>query len=336
MKIVNLSQRDGDWLAWRRGGITATDATILLGRSPYKTRWRLWAEKTGYAREVDLSLNPLVRRGVENEDKARQAFEEKHGDMLLPACVESDTNPLIRASLDGLNEKNQPVELKCPSQKVWEEVCIKGANSEAYQLYYAQVQHQLLATGAAEGWLVFWYEGSIREFRILRDDAMHQELLAQAGIFWAQVKQRKEPEKDPERDLYIPQGKEATRWISAAEEYRVYEDEVQSLKQRLAELQDKQKPLLDDMKALMGEYFHADYAGVMVTRYKVSGRVNYKKLLEESASNIKEEDIDQYREQASERCRVTVTDSLKPRYIEDEEVLEPLENIPETVETHWF
>ncbi|WP_407080697.1 YqaJ viral recombinase family protein [Enterobacter hormaechei] len=46
---------------WRRQGVTATDAAILLNRSPYKTRWRLWAEKTGYAREVDLSLNPLVR-----------------------------------------------------------------------------------------------------------------------------------------------------------------------------------------------------------------------------------------------------------------------------------
>ncbi len=64
MKIVNLSQREEDWLDWRRQGVTATDAAILLNRSPYKTRWRLWAEKTGYAREVDLSLNPLVRRGI--------------------------------------------------------------------------------------------------------------------------------------------------------------------------------------------------------------------------------------------------------------------------------
>ncbi|MDV5469038.1 YqaJ viral recombinase family protein [Klebsiella pneumoniae] len=77
MKIVNLSQREEDWLDWRRQGVTATDAAILLNRSPYKTRWRLWAEKTGYAREVDLSLNPLVRRGIESEDAARRAFEEK-------------------------------------------------------------------------------------------------------------------------------------------------------------------------------------------------------------------------------------------------------------------
>lgn len=44
MKIINLPQRDKDWHDWRRKGITASDAAVLLGRSPYKTKWRLWAE----------------------------------------------------------------------------------------------------------------------------------------------------------------------------------------------------------------------------------------------------------------------------------------------------
>ena len=180
MKIVNLSQREDDWLDWRRQGITATDAAILLNLSPYKTRWRLWAEKTGYAREVDLSLNPMVRQGVENEDIARRAFEEKHDDMLLPVCVESLEYPLMRASLDGLRDNGEPVELKSPSATVWENVCADKANSKAYQLYYPQVQHQLLVTGAKQGWLVFYFEGQIQEFIILRDEAMIQEILAEA------------------------------------------------------------------------------------------------------------------------------------------------------------
>ena len=90
------------------------------------------------------------------------------------------------------------------------------------------------------------------------------------------------------------------------------------------------------MKSLMGEYFHADYGGVMVTRYKVAGRVNYKKLLEEKASGVKPDDIDKYRDEAGERCRVTVTDSVKPRYIVDEEVLAPLDYMPEEVESSYF
>lgn len=336
MKIINLSQREGDWLEWRKQGITATDAVILLGRSPYKTRWRLWAEKTGYAREVDLSLNPLVRRGIENEDKARQAHEKKHDEILFPACVQSVKYPRMRASLDGLRSDGQPVELKCPSKAVWDDVCTYGRKSAAYHMYYAQVQHQLLVTDASEGWLVFWYEGEICEFVIARDNALIQELLALAEEFWDQIQNKREPEKDPERDLYIPEGDEVQQWICAAEEYRLYDSEIQELKKRLADLEGKQKPLLDQMKSLMGEYFHADYCGVMVTRYKVSGRVDYKKLLEDKASSVQESDINQYRGPASERCRVTVTDSVKPRYIVDEAVLAPLDNIPEQVESFWF
>lgn len=336
MKIVNLSQRDDDWLEWRKGGLTATDAIILLNRSPYKTKWRLWAEKTGYAKEVDLSLNPLVRLGVVNEDKARQAFEAKHNDLLLPACVQSVKNPLLRASLDGLNSTNQPVELKCPSESVWNDVCTNGANSEPYKLYYVQVQHQLLVTGAKSGWLVFWYNGEIRDFVINRDDVMHKQLLVEAEKFWEQVQKRQEPEKDPERDLYIPKHKEAERWISAAEEYRIYEAEAQELKKRLSELSEKQKPLLKDMKSLMGGYLQADYGGLMVTRYKVSGRVNYKKLLEEKASNIKPDDIETYRGKSDERCRVTVSESINPRYVVDEAVLAPLQNMSEKAESFYF
>ena len=49
MKIVDLTQRSPDWLRWRAQGVTASEAAIVLGRSPYKTPWRLWAERTGLA-----------------------------------------------------------------------------------------------------------------------------------------------------------------------------------------------------------------------------------------------------------------------------------------------
>lgn len=337
MKIINLLQGSDEWLVWRGEGITATDAVVLLDQSPYKTRWRLWAEKTGYARPVDLSMNPLVRNGIANEDKARQWFENKYDELLLPACVQSVKYPLLRASLDGLTSTNKPVELKCPSERVWNDVQDNGPESEAYQLYYVQVQHQLLVTGAEEGWLVFWFDGDALEFLIQRDDSVHWHILTEAKHFWKQVTSRKEPDKDPERDLYVPMGKQAEEWIDVADEYRAYDAEIQELKKRVKEIEAKQKPLLENVKQLMGEFFHADYAGLMVTRYKVAGKVNYQKLIEEKASiSIDADVLDSYRAPASERCRVTVSECLKPRHIVDEEVLAPLEHVPEKIQTfHW-
>ena len=60
MKVINLPQRSPEWLRWRTGGMSASEASVLLGISPYKTLWRLWAEKTGRAKEEDISRNPHV------------------------------------------------------------------------------------------------------------------------------------------------------------------------------------------------------------------------------------------------------------------------------------
>lgn len=336
MKIINLSQREEDWLEWRRQGITATDAAVLLDRSRYKTLWRLWAEKTGYAQEADLSMNPLVRRGIQNEDLARQVFEERHDDLLLPVCVESSTHPLMRSSLDGLTTDNEPVELKVPSTKVWEQVCSEGTNSDAYQLYLPQVQHQLLVTEAKQGWLVFFYEGQLKEFLVFPNTAMIQEILDAAQPFWEAVINRKAPAKDPERDFYIPEGTEAVRWIEAATEYQLFDAEIQEHAQRIQELKQKQAPAEAAMKSLMGEYFHADYCGVRLTKYRVKGKVDHSKLLADKGLDIPPEVIDGYREETKERWKIGLTGSMKPRDILDEGVLAPLEEIPEPVESMYF
>lgn len=334
MKVVNYSQGSDEWLEWRRGGVTASDAAVLLGVSPYKTKWRLWAEKIGYAKEEDLSANPMVRHGKRYEDEARQAYESKHDEMLLPVCVESLYDNTLKASLDGLDSNTRPIELKCPTEKTFNEVKALGEASEAYKLYNPQVQFQLLVTGANDGVLAFWFDGELIEFTIKADAKIQQVLQQDAGILWQQVLSGKEPDKDPIRDLYIPKDDESAQWKDLSGQYINYETEVEELKEKIALLQQKQKPLLDGMKVLMGDFYHADYAGLMVTRYQVSGRVDYTKAIEQLAPNITTDDLDAFRKSASDRYRVTVTGRPEPKNIVDEEVIEAL-NIP-TVESFYF
>ena len=61
MKTVDLNQRSPEWLQWRSQGITASDIPIILGLSPYKTPWQLWAEKVGRINAPDISNNPNVK-----------------------------------------------------------------------------------------------------------------------------------------------------------------------------------------------------------------------------------------------------------------------------------
>lgn len=336
MKIANLTQRGDGWHEWRQKGVTATDAVVIVGRSPYKTPWRLWAEKTGFAIPEDLSNNPNVQRGVEFEDSARMAVELKWGDILLPVCVESSENPLLRASLDGLNSAGEPVELKCPSEDVWNEVLRLGERSEAYQLYYPQVQHQINVTKANRGWLAFFYEGDLKLFEIAPDQGLILEIEVKAKVFWDAVVKKKEPPKDPQRDVFIPNGSDVASWIYAAEEYRLIESEVQTLKLKLDELSEKQAASLIALKGMMGDFYHADYCGVKVTKYTVSGRIDYKKLLEQNAPNISDADVEKFRGKQDIRCRVSITDALTPKLIVSPEVCAPVKNLSMQIESAFF
>lgn len=75
MLKVTLQQGSDSWLNWRREGLTATEAGVILNQNPNKSPWRLWMEKKGKATPQDLSSVPAVRFGRENEDTARKIFE---------------------------------------------------------------------------------------------------------------------------------------------------------------------------------------------------------------------------------------------------------------------
>ena len=134
MNIVNIIQRTPAWHIWRAAGITASESAAILNRSPYMTPWRLWAERSGVAPAEDLSTKPCVQRGIALEDEARQRFEERHDTILLPACVESSEYPVLRASLDGLSNADEPVELKIPMERTYQLVKAQRDQSVAYQL----------------------------------------------------------------------------------------------------------------------------------------------------------------------------------------------------------
>ncbi|MBK1720116.1 YqaJ viral recombinase family protein [Thiocystis violacea] len=308
MLIINLSQRSPEWLAWRAQGVTASEAAILVGRSPYKTTWRLWAEKTGLCAPDDLSNHPLVQRGLALEDMARQGFEARHATLLLPVCAEFDDHPVLRCSFDGISDQGEPVELKVPAPGTWDDIAAHGTTAKAYQLYWVQVQFQMLVAGAERGWLVFDPQRagvSALEFEIVRDAAFLSELVPTCLAFHEAVRNQKEPIPDPTRDLFVPVGEDQLRWTALATKYRDaetivrrMEDELKAFKSQMA---DAQAGLVD----LMGEFLLADRKGVRVLRYRQMGSVDYPALLAEVAPDLAPAMLNAHRRGFSDRVKVT-------------------------------
>jgi putative phage-type endonuclease len=197
MKIANkLPQNSKEWLAWRKSGLGASDAPIVMGVSPFTSRFELWLEKTGLGERKDFHPRAIeaMTRGKLLESKAREAYEKLVGFKVdADVNIIHDTRDEFRASLDGYSaEHNIIVEIKCPGKADLAE----AAKGRVPKKYTPQVQMQLWLSGAKRcDYFTFDGEkGTIVE--VTPDVAYHQKLEQELGSFWALVQSQTPPELD--------------------------------------------------------------------------------------------------------------------------------------------
>jgi putative phage-type endonuclease len=308
MRVVDINQRTPEWHTWRRQGVSASETATILGHSPYKTPWRLWAELSGKVLPEDLSRNPLVQRGIATEDEARFDFEARHGAIVIPLCAESSEHPEIRASFDGIDDAGRPVELKVPADSTFEDVVNRRRGSDAYRLYWWQVQTQLYVAEASKAFLVFYKAPSVVvEFAIERDEAAIAQFVPAMLDFWKwSIQERKEPALDPARDIYIPSGADLDRWTELAGKYRHLAPIKADLEKQIKDLKTQIGGIEDDLVDMMGQFVFAQSAGVKVTRFTKFGSVDYKAALAVVRPDLNEDDLEPYRRSPSEEVRITV------------------------------
>jgi len=143
MKIIDHIQGSSEWLNWRKGIITGTDASVIIGSNPFKSPLDLYEEKLGLVSQQ--SDNAAMKRGRDLEPIARQIAIEEIGVHFEPICVVHSDYYFMGASLDGYSECNGSIlEIKCPSKDTHR--LAVGGDIKPY--YMTQIQHQLACTGA--------------------------------------------------------------------------------------------------------------------------------------------------------------------------------------------
>lgn len=171
-------QGSPEWLALRRTKITATDAAIIMGVSPWKTKEQLLKEKI----EGDQSEpNSKMKRGLELEPIARELFTIKTGFSVHPKVVVKDWT---MASMDGIQDNgNIAVEIKCPGPT--DHALAMSGIIPAH--YYPQLQHQMYVCDLEA---IFYFsfdglDGVILE--VQRDDAYIDRMLEEEWEFYQQM-----------------------------------------------------------------------------------------------------------------------------------------------------
>jgi len=139
----NLLQGSAPWHAFRAEHFGASEASAMLGLSPYKTRTQLLNEKkTGLTADVDAFTQKIFDKGHAAEALARPLVEKMIGEELSPMTF---SNGKLSASCDGINfEGNIAWENKQFNAAHYEQV----KNLELPEIHWPQCQQVLHCTGA--------------------------------------------------------------------------------------------------------------------------------------------------------------------------------------------
>ncbi len=177
MRKVEFEQGSPEWLEWRRGLLTATDAAMLLGLSPYVTPYQGWQRKKGLIPEQ--VSNAAMERGHRDEPIARDLFIKEYGINMTPCCVESDEFNFIGSSLDGLSDCGRYI-LEVKSQRPVERIP---------DLHMMQMQHQMISTDnlVEKAFYVSHWDGKNTTFEAYPDPEWKKMYIPKAREYWKGV-----------------------------------------------------------------------------------------------------------------------------------------------------
>lgn len=286
--LFGLAQRSEAWHQRRRRCVTASDASIISGRSRWETPYGLWLQKTG-KREAAKPSEPMLR-GIRLEEPARSFFEQKYGFATEPVCVEHPQLPWAFASLDGINASGKLIqEIKCPSSPEDHKLALAGQVPAAY---IAQTQWQLFCAPEAQEVLYCSYyedeEGEISDalVRVKRDLDYQAWLLAEAAHFQSCVVNKRELVDDN----FV---EKASKFIAAKYALnKVKEDEQKAREELYGFLKPNQEDRIEG-------------AGVIVIREKHKGKVDWEAIAREK--HITDEYRDRFRSEPTYHDKVVLS-----------------------------
>lgn len=135
---IPLLQGSQQWLDFRKGKISGTDAASIANVSPYTSAKELYELKLGM--RESQPINQKMLRGQNLEPIARDLACKKIGMNFTPAVIQSSEHFYMMASLDGLSDcKTAIMEIKCFNED-GHQLAIDG---NLYPYVFCQCQHNL-------------------------------------------------------------------------------------------------------------------------------------------------------------------------------------------------
>lgn len=282
-----------EWLAIRSKYIGGSDAGAVVGMNPYKSRYALWAEKTG--KIPGFEGNMATKVGTYLEEFVAKLFEEETGKKVRRKnrTMVNDKYPFACANIDrAIVGEKALLEIKTTtSVPIMKQL---NSNTEFPEAYYCQVMHYLAVTELDKAYLAVLVNcRELKIYELERDQAEIDALMSAEEEFWKLVETDTPPAMDGEDTtsdtlslLYPESNADEVNLYAYESELKAYMDLNTKIK-ALTKLKDEKANIIKEFMKEAGKGKSESYR----VSYTSSERKNFDyKRFEKDHSNINLED----------------------------------------------
>jgi len=187
----------------RTTGLGASEAAAAIGIDPYKSRFALWAEKTGQVDPKDLSDNEAVEWGLELEPLIARKFAQRTGRWVRhnrsQRVQRHPDYDFMFATLDAIQRNHERLgdSVGALEVKTTNAFAVSDWKDEAPLSTQVQLQHQLAVRDYSWGSLACLIGGQkLVWFDQDRNDRFIATLIEHERAFWDLVESRTPPPVD--------------------------------------------------------------------------------------------------------------------------------------------
>lgn len=177
-----MKQRSKEWFEARKNRLTASDFASACGWNKYKSRQKLWEEKTG-KREND-PINEDMQRGIDLEQTGVDIFEVETGLIVEPIAFKiHDDYDWLGASPDGIVSNKYVIEIKSP----------RVIHKTIPDYYLPQIQGQMEICNIDQCYFISVNEFGHNIIKVDRNKNYWNEMFPLLQEFWDYVKTDSKP-----------------------------------------------------------------------------------------------------------------------------------------------
>lgn len=279
-----------EWLELRRSGIGGSEASVVMGKNPWRSVLQLWEEKTGQTVIMETGneytywgnvMEPIIRKEFMNRTGLK--VRQKHFMMFHPEY------PYLFADVDGIvtdeNGEKCIFEAKTVSQ-YREDEWKDGRIPEEYMM---QVQHYLAVCGMQKAYIAALIGGNHFVYHVInREEERIVELLKAEKHFWEYHVQQKICPTADDSDAtkeYLQQKYERSvnDCIDLDGSIEGVLQDYQELDSQIKEMEKRKTGLSNQIKAALGEHEAGQTEAGKIVRWKRIEKTAFdaKKLKEE-------------------------------------------------------